>query len=358
MIDNMHLQHSVLGTFLLPVAQALRLAGVDPLQLLEDVGIDAASMANPDWRVPQEQFNLLMRRCVEESGDEAFGLLAAQQIRPQVLHGLGLAWLASDTVYDGLRRLVRFGQLVSTASDISLRDEGELTIVDLGRLPNAANFHYANRDYVVGMVARMCNLALGDFIAPVSVELERPAPGAPERWDSALSSRVSFACEHSRLNWYRTDILEPLVTGDPALARANDEQTQAYLDSFMMHSISREVVDKIVQYLPDGLPSQRQIATSLNVSNRTLQRKLKEEGSSFMALLQDTRLQLAQKYLAYPNRSVVETAYLLGFSEPSAFSRAFKRWTGIAPADFREAARQRPASASQDKTAMQGDYPK
>lgn len=96
------------------------------------------------------------------------------------------------------------------------------------------------------------------------------------------------------------------------------------------------MVDKIIERLPDGAPNQQQIASSLNVSNRTLQRKLREEGTSFIDLLQDTRLQLACKYLSSPGRSVVETAYLLGFSEPSTFSRAFKRWTGQSPAEYRE----------------------
>jgi AraC-like DNA-binding protein len=130
--------------------------------------------------------------------------------------------------------------------------------------------------------------------------------------------------------------MEPLITGDPALARVNDEQTLAYLDSFMAQTTARDVVDKIVEKLPDGPPNQQQIADALHVSNRTLQRKLKEEGTSFMGLLQDTRLQLARKYLRQPSRSVVETSYLLGFSEPSTFSRAFKRWTGVAPAEFRD----------------------
>ena len=126
------------------------------------------------------------------------------------------------------------------------------------------------------------------------------------------------------------------MTGDPALARINDEHTRVFLDNFMARSTTREVVDKIVEKLPDGSPSQQQIAEALHVSNRTLQRKLKDEGTSFMDLLQDTRMQLARKYLRSPGRSVVETAYLLGFSEPSTFSRAFKRWTGQAPAEYRE----------------------
>ncbi|RLQ23050.1 helix-turn-helix domain-containing protein [Seongchinamella sediminis] len=338
MSDNPSTEHSVLGSFLLPIAQALRLRGLDPLETMEAVGIDGASIANPDWRLPQRQFSALMAHCVAATGDEAFGLLAAEQVQPQALRGLGFAWLASDTVYDGLKRLARFSKLVNTAANMRLVEEGDLVLLDLGAVPVTGAFHFAGRDYAIGMVSRMCALALGDFLAPVTVELERPRPQAPERWESRLASRVSFDCQRTRMAWYRSDILEPLVTGDPALARANDEQTQAYLDGFLVHSIARQVVDKIVEHLPDGPPSQQQIAEALHVSNRTLQRKLKEEGTSFMDLLQDTRLQMARKYLRHPNRSVVETAYLLGFSEPSTFSRAFKRWTGMAPADFRESA--------------------
>ena len=195
---------------------------------------------------------------------------------------------------------------------------------------------YVARDFTLGVVLRMCRLTLGEFFAPYLIELERPEPEQPDRWEYLLASRVQFDCDITRITFVRADIMEPLVTGDPALARVNDEQTQAYLDSFLAQTTTREVVGKIVEKLPDGPPSQQQIADALHVSNRTLQRKLKSEGTSFMDLLQDTRLQLARKYLRQPSRSVVETSYLLGFSEPSTFSRAFKRWTGMAPAEYRD----------------------
>lgn len=331
-------QHSLLATFILPVAQALRLLGLDPLELTEELGIDAAKAANPDWRISQHAFDALMARSVELTGDEAFGLLAAEQLQPQVLHGLGLAWLASDTVHDGLVRLVRFSKLVNTSLAMHLQEDPDLVHLYLKREAQERAPVFAGRDYGVGVVTRMCRLALGDFLAPVLVQMERPLPREPERWEYQLSSRVEFGCETTRISWSRSDIMERLVTGDPALAQVNDEQTQAYLDSFMVQTTARKVVDKIIQSLPDGPPNQQQIADAMHVSNRTLQRKLKDEGTSFMDLLQDTRLQLARKYLRQPNRSVVETSYLLGFSEPSTFSRAFKRWTGEAPAEFREQA--------------------
>lgn len=329
----------MLGTFVLPVAQALRLYGFDPVEELAAVNVDLARMANPEWRISPVDFNALMGHSEAVTGDEAFGLVAAEKLQPQVLHGLGLAWLASDTVYDGLRRLVRFGKLISTGMELELV-EGEELVHVLVRGLKLERLAWSTRDYAVGMIARMCQLTLGEYLSPVTVILERPAPAEPERWEYMLASRVRYGAGDNRITWARSDIMAPLVTGDPALARVNDEQTQVYLDSFLDLSMSREVVDKIVEHLPDGPPSQQQIADSLHVSNRTLQRRLKEEGTSFLDLLQDTRLQLARRYLRQPSRSVVETAYMLGFSEPSTFSRAFKRWTGQAPGEYRDAARQ------------------
>lgn len=336
MSDTSPIEHSLLATFILPIAQALRLEGVDALELIEGQGIDAAGVINPDRRISIDKMQGLLRRCVEVTEDEAFGLVAAEQLQPQVLHGLGLAWLASDTVYEGLKRTVRFGTLMATAVDLKLEEDGDFIHLEIGSNLEIDDFVYASRDFGVGMITRMCRLTLGEFLAPVRIEIERPVPQEPERWEYMLSAPVTFECETTRITWYRADIMEPLATGDPVLARINDEQTQSYLDSFLAQSTSREVVGKIVEKLPSGPPNQQQIADAMNVSNRTLQRKLKDEGTSFMDLLQDTRLQLARKYLRQPNRSVVETAYLLGFSEPSTFSRAFKRWTGEAPAEFRD----------------------
>ncbi len=333
-------EHSMLGTFILPVAQALRVSGFDPLDELQHVGLDLARVANPEWRISPANFNALMLHCEQLTGDEAFGLAAAEKLQPQVLHGLGLGWLASDTVYDGLRRMVRFSKLISTGMKLELVEEGEYTHVMVRPLA-LEPVAWSTRDYAVGMIARMCQLTLGDFLAPVCVHIERPAPLQPERWEYALASRVEFDAGMNRISWASSDILEPLVTGDPALARVNDEQAQAYLDSLLAKSTSRSVADKIVEYLPDGPPSQQRVADALFISSRTLQRKLKEEGTSFTDLLQQTRLELARKYLRQPDRSVVETAYLLGFSEPSTFSRAFKRWTGQAPGEYRDTARER-----------------
>ena len=336
MINHVHEQPSILGTLLLPIARVLQNRGHDALEVVESVGLDPGKLADPEWRVPAEQYNSLMRYCVEITGDEAFGLYAAEELQPQALHGLGLGWLASDTVYDGLQRLVRFAKIIASIAELELEETGDLIVLHMRRTLDLDDFEYAGRDYGIGVVSRMCQLSLGQFLAPFSIEMERPRPNEPERWDYMLSTRVTFESDNTNIVWSRADIDDRLVTGDPKLARVNDEQAADYLESFINESFSREVMQKLLARLPDGPPEQKQIASDLFVSNRTLQRRLKDEGASFNDLLQDCRLQLAKKYLKQKNRSVVETSYLLGFSEPSAFSRAFKRWTGMSPAQFRD----------------------
>jgi hypothetical protein len=84
----------MLGTFVLPVAQALRISGFDPLEEMACMGLDLAKAANPEWRISPQDFNNLMGHCELVTGDEAFGLAAAERLQPQVLHGLG-AWCDS-----------------------------------------------------------------------------------------------------------------------------------------------------------------------------------------------------------------------------------------------------------------------
>jgi AraC-like DNA-binding protein len=332
---------TILGTMLLPIAQELQNRGFDAIEIMSQAEIDPSKLANPDWRVTSSTLQCLMRRCIDLTEDEAFGLYVAEQLQPQVLHGLGLAWLASDTVYDGLRRFVRFENLVSSVADLELEETDDLVLLRMhANTDPSPDYVYAVRDYAVGFTVKMCRLNLGQFLAPVKIEIARPKPREPEHWEHILASRVEFDQETTRIIWSRSDIENRLVTGDPDLARVNDEQTAACIDSFMNSSFARKVVEKIFARLPDGPPDQQLIADDLFISGRSMQRELKDEGTSFSELLQDCRFQLAKKYLRLQHRSVVETGYLLGFSEPSSFSRAFKRWTGQTPAEYRNEALQ------------------
>ena len=333
----MYRQHSTLATLILPIARALRLQGVEPMALLENAGIDPAIVINPDRRIPMTNMQTLWELAEQATGDECFGLAAAEQLQPAILQGMGLAILASSTLYDVLRRLERFAPICNTGVDLSLVDRDPYVDVEFRAFPGAEP-SWMSQDFSIGVGIVLCRLTLGEYFSPFEIDCRRPEPGDRDRYQAFLGARVNFGCELNRVRFVKSDIVEQLASANPELARLNDEQAEAYIASFTRVSTSRTVVGKIIDHLPDGPPSQKEIADALHVSNRTLQRKLKEEGTSFIDLLQDARLSLAKKYLAQPQRSIVEIAFLLGFSEPSTFSRAFKRWTGSAPAEYRKRA--------------------
>ncbi len=307
------------------------------MALFESAGIDAASVINPDRRIPMDNMQTLWRLAEEATGDDCFGLVAADELQPATLQGLGFAILASSSLYDVLTRLVRFAHIYSTGLDLELVDDGEWVDIEFRYAPDT-NPCWASQDFSMGICNVLCRLTLGEYVSPFRIECRRPAPLDNNRYVAMMGASVEFNSERNRVRYVRSDIIEQLASANPELAQVNDEQAENYLASFTSVSTRRAVVAHIIERLQDGPPAQKDIAEALHMSNRTLQRKLREEDSSFLDLLQDTRLSLAKKYLSQPQRSILEIAYMLGFSEPSTFSRAFKRWTGLAPVDYRASA--------------------
>jgi AraC-like DNA-binding protein len=138
------------------------------------------------------------------------------------------------------------------------------------------------------------------------------------------------------LSFERSRGLAPLSTAHPELARMNDQTVIDYLARFDRENITMQVRSKIIEQLPEGRPSQGDIAVKLNTSLRSLQRRLRDQDTSFKELLSNTQQELALSYIRDSSRSIGEITYLLGFSEPSNFTRAFKRWTGKSPGEYRE----------------------
>jgi AraC-like DNA-binding protein len=144
-----------------------------------------------------------------------------------------------------------------------------------------------------------------------------------------------FDAPQTRLVFDRESVERRLDGGNPELARHNDAIALQYLSQLERDNIVVRVREVLTQRLARGEPSQEEVAELLNVSARTLQRKLGESGTTYKEILDETRHALALAYLSAPRHSVSEVTYLLGFSAGSCFTRAFRRWTGQSPSDWR-----------------------
>ena len=318
------------------LAKTLRSLGHDPAPLLAKAGIPAEDVGNPTSRIATIRMQALWRLALDETGDPTLGLVAARQFQPAVLHGLGFACLASDTLHDALGRLVRYSRILNELPDFLLH-ETEATTDLLVKIPDLGpDFVHAAMDLGMAAFLRMCQITAGRDILPVHTRLQRPTPVNTAAYEIMFGPNIDFEADTNCLSFDKTAALAPLSTAHPELARLNDQTVIDYLARYDRNNITMQVRSKIIEQLPDGRPSQGDIAIKLNTSLRSLQRKLHDEDTSFKELLSNTQQELALFYIRDSNRSIGEITYLLGFSEPSNFTRAFKRWTGHSPGEYRE----------------------
>jgi AraC-like DNA-binding protein len=302
------------------IAKGLRTYGIDPVPLLEQARIDPDQITDPNVRFPTTRIMHLWKLSAAATGDPCVGLRVAEQFQ------LGLAWLSSDTLRDAFRRLVRYSRFIDALGDVSIEDTSQTSDLVIRGLEIGPLMVYEDGDARMAILVRLCRLIAGNTINPARVIMQRPGPDCPGQFDTVFAAPIEYGASEYRLCF------------DRELARMNDQTVVEYLARFDRASITMQVRSKIIEQLPEGVPKQESIAETLHVSLRSLQRRLKSEQTNFKNLLDDTRKALAVQYIRESYRSLGEITYLLGFSDPSNFNRAFKRWTGKTPSQYRECA--------------------
>jgi AraC-like DNA-binding protein len=313
---------------------ALRSRGVDAEELLAQAGLSLEALADPNRRHPLETTTRLWRLAVEATGDPAFGIEVARHTTYQTFHALGFSLATSATLREALERIVRFFAIVTDAADMRVVDDpaGVRFTVHLRESADPADEAV---DAFVAAAVRLCRTLVGRSFSPLAVELRRAAPADPSPYKRYFRVPVTFDAPLDALTLERSQTETRLLTANPEIARANDAVIADHLARLESSRLAPRVRQAIEEQLPQGEPDPEAIARRLAVSLRSLQRKLADEGTSFAALLDETRSALARSYLDEDRYSVSEITYLLGFAGVSAFSHAFKRWTGSSPSAYR-----------------------
>lgn len=322
----------ILGTWVKAIGRGLDAAGCDSAALFAEAGFDSKDLDGPTARCSVEKTAHLWRISVEATGDPAFGLKVASQIKHTTFHALGYGLSASSTLKEACLRLQRYCHVVSDAVEYQFfKVGGEYHFI----IEPVTHVPWESIDALVSAHLRMCRSLIGREYSPLSIELRRPRPHVMEDFDRLLRAPMRFGAEQNRLVFDAQSIERPLDGGNPELARHNDAIAIQHLARIERNNIEARVREVLAQRLEGSEPSQEDVAELLNVSARTLQRKLGDGGTTFKEILDDTRHTLALAYLSEPQYSVSEVTYLLGFSCSSSFTRAFRRWTGQSPSDWR-----------------------
>jgi len=317
------------------VLRVLEMYGLDAQAMFARHGIDPALLGNPNARIPSRTWDLLARDAAAHIPDPAFGLLAARCWHPSNLGAVGYAWLTSSTLRTGLGRLVRYWRVLGEASSTRLEESAAgLTIVLARPAPDPVS-SAVTMDFTTSLLVDMCRMNAGSSLRPVAVSLRRVRPKGSEAHRRYFGCAVHFAAEEDSITFARRDVDRPLPTANRQLAATLDQILTEQLAHLDKNDLVARCQAQLLEQLCSGEVSEDVMAEQLHMSRRTLQRKLAEADLTYQKLVDDTRRDLAMRHLEDPRHSITDVTFLLGFSQQSAFTRAFRRWTGMSPGEYR-----------------------
>jgi AraC-like DNA-binding protein len=330
---------STIGSWARFIAQGLDAGGIDSHQLFLDAGIDLAESENPNIRFPVHKMSRVWQLAIQRTGDPCFALTLASRANPSMYSALGMSMVSSRTLGEALHRGCRFSQIASEGATVVLqeRDDGNVALalqmsavqVELVAV-EAMEAFMATTTQILRSISR-------NGLQPLEVHFRHNREPDRAAYEDFFQAPLIFDAREYKIIIPRAALAYKCDQANPELAENLDLWMSEYLARFEANSLSAKVRRLLAEKLPDGEYKQEDVASALAMSTRSLQRSLQKEGTSFKALLEATRQDMAMKYIEEKQLSLIEICCLLGFSDQSNFTKAFKRWTGKAPYSYRRA---------------------
>lgn len=339
------------------VTERLREAKIPPKPLLASAGLTLAQIDNREARVSVQSQIRLLELAADALGDDLLGFHLARDCELREMGLLYYVLTSSETLADALAKAARYSGIANEGVALGVRDGKKITI----------SFRYVNverrgdRQHIefwLTIGVRLCRQLTNRRLIPDHVRIIDHSRKVPAEFRSYLGCEIEFGARTDEVVFSREIALMPVVGADMYL---NNLLTR-YCDEALQHrrgervaKLRLQVENAIVPLLPHGKARAHEIARRLGLSHRTLARRLSAEGLSFSQILDELKLDLAKRYLQ-EGLPISRIAWLLGHREVSAFTHAFKRWTGQSPKQSRQraqsgTARHRPQQAQTSRPA-------
>jgi AraC-like DNA-binding protein len=330
------MKHTISVSAMAGLPEAIRAAGGEPAQILRSLGIDRSVLSNPEGYIASSIFIRILEEAARATGDDCFGLHFGERYNPKNIGPLMYVVLNSPTMGAAFENGARFLKVHNRGANLSFTMEGERAYLQHRLEDLDVDSARQHNECSMAVVLNTLRLMAGSQWTPQEVQF---AHGAPDRVSEHLrvfGAPVSFGCPANAFIMER-DLLERQVpAADPRLYHILKQYLQRILDEMPREDELFVVVRRAIgELLRDGDPKIARVAKKIAMSPRTLERRLQERGVGFKKLMDDTRRRFALSYLRDRKNSLTDVAFLLGYSELSAFNRAFKRWTGTTPLHFR-----------------------
>ena len=309
--------------------------GMDPETLFRQAGIDPRLRLDATARVSEQQFDDLVCLARQTSGDDSFSFKIVHNIHPSYMGALGFAWMTSASLRKAFGRLSRYSHLLTSRLDILLtEDEDWLTVTFEPRNTPSHDPALRERLRLAGTV-QMCRMVAGESFAPQSVHFRQESPAHATQYYAFFRCEQHFGQDHTQLVLPAGSADAPLPGFNAQIVQQFDHMAVDYLAKLDRSDLMGRVRAVVLEQLPSGNVTLESVAGQLAMSSRTLTRKLRDRGQTFKELLAGIRRELAEKYIMDNSLTLTEISYLLGFSENSSFSRAYRGWTGMSPSAHR-----------------------
>jgi AraC-like DNA-binding protein len=321
------------------LARRLEELGLAPMAVLRQAGLPIGLFEQSKIWITTEEMFALYNAIAEISGDPAIGLKLGSEQRIERYDPIAIAALYTRSFRDALDRMARYKRLTCPEEIRIMKHGNECAVRFVWLLADRAE-PATLIDACFAWIVAIGRRGIGRSVTPKRVEFKRPE-SKRRLYENHFACPVRFGARHNMLLFRNEDLAQPFLTHNPDLLEMVAPQLDLELKQQLAHESLKEQVKGILKkFLAGQRPRLEDVAVELRVSTRTLQRRLLGERITFQNLAEEARRELAQHYLLQPSLELNETAYLLGYEDPNSFFRAFHKWEGTSPGEWRSARRQ------------------
>jgi AraC-like DNA-binding protein len=316
------------------LGKRLKELDVSPVAVLRRAGLPMGLFDQSRIWVTTEEMSALYNAIQAVSGDPGIGLKLGSEERPEYFSPIAIAALFTRSFRDALNRIARYKRLTSP-QEIRIKEWGGECAVEFVWLLAETSESSTWIDMCFAWMVTIGRRGIGHSIHPLRVEFRRPETNR-RIYENYFGCPVKFSARYNKLFFRVEDVNQPFITHNPDLLDLVSPQLEAELKQQLADKSLKEQAKGILKmFLAGQKPRLEDVALEMRVSSRTLQRRLLEEGITFHNLVEEARREMAQHYLRQPSLELNETAYLLGYEDPNSFIRAFHRWEGTSPGEWR-----------------------
>jgi AraC-like DNA-binding protein len=323
-----------IGLVYRPLLEIAREARVDVDGILARAGLSEATLLDPTTRLAPDRSRQLGGELIARIGDPEVGLRAADRLRLVDTDLLGYLMRHSPHPLAALEQFAHYARLLGDTADARIERAGARVVMTFGLLDGRHMLPEAT-DYAVASIFRLARELSRGRALPTEVFLQRPRPQRPAAYRRFFDCPVAFGTERSKLVYEEARLTAPFTDGDSRLVAILEVSADEVIATLPRSaSVVEQVRAHIAGRLEDGSHDARATAVELGLSERTLRRRLRQSGSSYRAILDQVRRELAVALVRQRSDSIATIAHRVGFADTTGFARAFRRWTGVQPHEY------------------------